>query len=58
MEKILEADLTKPKPSGRSSSLGASVVDGGDVPTIGGWKWGQSGGGPAPAKRDTAADNV
>ena len=24
----------------------------------GGWKWGQSGAGPAAAKRDTAADNV
>ena len=31
---------------------------GDDMPALGGWKWGQSGGGPAAAKRDTAADNV
>ena len=31
---------------------------GDDMPTISGWKWGKSGGGPGSAKRDTAADNV
>ena len=31
---------------------------GDDMPTISGWKWGQSGAGPASTKRDTAADNV
>ena len=43
----------------RTRACGDGIAKhGGDMPSLGGWKWGQGGAGPAAAKRDTAADNV